>query len=187
MTVLVGLECPTGAWVSTDSFFGNDTWRDVMAAPKHVMRGGLLIASAGAMRPGQIAELAPIIRKQRRSENDTDYLAEAFAEPLRKLHKAADVDNASATYLLAYRGRVYTMLSDYGVYRSALGYAAVGAGDRYALGSLASTEGKPPRERVEKAMHAAALLCSCVAAPFHTTFVPTRPVPTPKVAGGAKR
>ena len=68
-------------------------------------------------------------------------------------------------FLVGYRGALYCIDEDYHVGRSALGYEAIGCGDHFALGSLASTSGNP-KARVQMALYSAALHSTSVCEPF---------------------
>ena len=68
--------------------------------------------------------------------------------------------------LVATKGRVFRICSHLSVSESATGYDAIGSATPHALGSLASTEGRPPDERVGTALRAAERHHGGVAGPF---------------------
>jgi ATP-dependent protease HslVU (ClpYQ) peptidase subunit len=70
------------------------------------------------------------------------------------------------TFLIGYRGRLYVIHDDYQVARPVNAYAAAGSGNSFALGSLFSTEGQPPEERVRTALSAAEAHSAGVRGPF---------------------
>jgi hypothetical protein len=69
-------------------------------------------------------------------------------------------------FLVGVAGCLFTVQSDYQVAEPASGCAAVGCGDRAALGALFATAGGKPRTRLETAMGAAEHLSAGVRGPF---------------------
>lgn len=70
------------------------------------------------------------------------------------------------TFIVGVRDQLYIVESDFQVGISADHYAAVGCGDNIALGSLFTTTGQDPRDRVRMALKAAAHHSAGVSAPF---------------------
>ena len=83
----------------------------------------------------------------------------------RKEHEA----EAGGTFLLGFRGRIFTIYSDYQLSESLDGYQAIGTGDEVALGVLYATAqtDMAPKERLALALQAASHHIISVAAPFH--------------------
>jgi hypothetical protein len=169
VTVACALEHPDGVWLGADSFVGDDDWRDLQDRPKFARKGAVWLACSGDGRACDLALAMPPWRARRRREEDLAYLAEAVVEPIRRVHKAADVaaDAGSFSALLVYRGRVYVCCEGYSLSRSHHGYATIGAGGIVASGSLASTDALSPGARIRHALQAAARHCNHVAPPFH--------------------
>lgn len=180
MTCIAAIEVDGGAWIGSDSYIGGDVYRDVLNGPKWFVRGPLVIASSGGLYAGQVAEYGPKFRAQRRGEPDQHYLAVAVVDPIRVAHLATNADAKEVSFLIAYNGGVYVICTDYGIYRPQYGYAAAGAGEQFALGSLASPVRGSPQRRLITALKASAKHASCVTAPFHTLFVPALPTRPPK-------
>ena len=70
--------------------------------------------------------------------------------------------------LVGIEGRVFRICSHFSVSESSTGYDAIGSATPQALGSLASTEGKPAQDRVDAALRAAERHHRGVASPFTT-------------------
>lgn len=172
MTAIAALETSDGVWIGCDSHVGDESWKDLMGV-KWFRRGPVLVASAGAMWVGQVAEYGTQFRAQRKNENDHAFVCLAVVEPIRVALKATETKMDEDTFVIAYRGGVYWVGDDFGVHRSLHGYVTAGAGESYAAGSLASTAGAAPRTRVELALAAAGKHCTVVAPPYHVTFVPS--------------
>lgn len=69
-------------------------------------------------------------------------------------------------FLIGFSGSLYHIFSDFQVAEMHLPYTACGCGDHYALGSLASTEGMKPRDRVLKALKVAGEFSNGIRAPY---------------------
>lgn len=101
-----------------------------------------------------------------------EYMATTFIEALRAclsdggwLSKKEDRESGG-TFLVGVRGTLYAVYDDFQISRSRDGYAAVGCGDELALGSLHTSVGLKPRERVLAALTAAAHHSAGVCEPF---------------------
>lgn len=146
--------------------------------PKWFYKGSnLLIAYAGDLRAAQTAEIAPRFRRRHGHEAEQAYVQGVVVEAVRHAHKAYEAakKDADFAFLVAYNGKLYTIQEDYSVVRSHYGYAAIGAGQYLALGALAALdEALPPRERLERALKAAARHATTVCRPFHHVNVGPR-------------
>jgi hypothetical protein len=95
-----------------------------------------------------------------------------FIDEVRRTLKAggyAKVENGvehGGTFLVGFRGTLYTVESDFQVGRPLDGFDAVGSGADLALGALHVGKGEP-RNRLRAALGAAAKYNAAVAAPFH--------------------
>lgn len=180
MTVIAAVEHPGGVLVGCDSCVAAGDALDTLDHPKWFRRrGGLLVAYAGSVRVAQAAELAPGWRGQREGEGDVDYLVNVVATAVRRAVNAAPgARNGEASYLLAYRGRVYEMAGNCVVIRSAFGYGAIGSGESCAKGALSALVGKvPPREALRAALAAAERHALGCKRPFRTVDLRWPPAP----------
>jgi len=182
MTVVVAVESPGGVLVGCDAFVGNADSRDVTVAPKWWRRAGLLIAYAGDILVPQVAACAPARFRRRVLESDADFVTR-YARALREIHRERRVSFGQTDYLIAYRDGAYLVQSDATVVRSAHGYAAIGAGEDFALGSLATSEGRPPMARVTAALEAAERHATQVARPWRFAALSAPQDPSPPTAG----
>jgi ATP-dependent protease HslVU (ClpYQ) peptidase subunit len=107
-------------------------------------------------------------------ETDTyEYMCTEFIDAVRKLYKENGFmfledgqEFAYGSVMVAYRGKLFVIHSDYQVMLYKYPYASIGCGDFMALGSLYSTEGKDPIERVLTALKAADQFSAGVRGPF---------------------
>lgn len=76
-------------------------------------------------------------------------------------------NESGGTFLVGIRGQLYRIDSDFQIGRTLDRYDAAGCGEDFALGSLHTSAGLDPDERVERALEAAAHHSSGVCPPFH--------------------
>jgi ATP-dependent protease HslVU (ClpYQ) peptidase subunit len=141
--------------------------------------GEFIIGVAGTRRPAEVLQyrLEVVAPPVGASVEDLDrFMATTFADAMREAMKNAGAltkdeekgECFDATAIVALRGRVYFVAGDYSVTPIADGIWATGSGAAYALGSLRSTSGKPPHERIQTALEIAAYYAEGVRPPFHT-------------------
>ena len=178
MTCIVGVEGKGGAWIGCDSFWGDSGIKSgAIDRPKIFALGSCAVGYAGSLRVPQILEYGAKVRKIRRGEDALSYLVCAIVPALRRAlrtngalgvsRETPGVDAHEASLLLVLRSEIYTIQGDLAVSRALEGYAATGAGEPFALGSLASTKGRKAEDRVRIALEAAAIHSPYVCGPLH--------------------
>lgn len=171
MTCIVGLEHPDGVTIGGDSAAAVDDSVDVVEAPKVFKVGEYLIGYCESFRMGQLLAYRLRVPEQKCAD-DLEHLATVFVDRVREvLHKGgvaktteSEEGNVGAL-LVGYRGRLYSVETDYAVLRSARGYQAIGCGADFAIGSIGSTAG-PAEKRVRLALTMAATHSGPVLPPF---------------------
>ena len=170
MTCVVGVAHTAGVFLGADSAAIDGD--DISTGPaKLVNVGPYLIGYCESFRVGQAIayRLKPSAQK---CTDPLEHLATVFVDELRlTLHKAGatatgDPDELPGPLLVAFRGELYGIDSDYAVH-PVDDYAAIGAGAPYALGSLHATAKCEPAFRTWEALHAASRHCTAVRQPFH--------------------
>lgn len=173
MTVVVAVECDAGVWLGCDSFAGTAESKTIVDTPKWFCLADVVFAYSGSFRAAQVVESSLKARKRRKNETPQRYIA-LIANAIRAAH-GGEIPEADGTLgfsmLIVCDGKIYMLQSDYSVIRSAHRYAAIGAGDDFALGSLASTSAIPAEERVNLALDAAIKHSPSVCGPKYTTLV----------------
>lgn len=176
MTCIVAVEHESGVILGADSFVGDGSTADLTAEPKIDRHGDIAIGWCGSILIATwMRQLS--LPKRKRAQDPRSYVG-ALAMSLREAAieaKIATSDGASPSsesfLLVACGGGAWTIQPDFSVYRSAYGYASIGAGADYALGALTVSRGSP-RHRVRAALHAAARHSPAVRGPFHLVEVP---------------
>ncbi|WP_434614550.1 hypothetical protein [Azospirillum sp. B2RO_4] len=172
MTCIVGLVDGDRVWMGGDSAGVNGLDITVRADTKVFRNGDSLIGFTSSFRMGQLLHYRLDVPPR---EHDIDlfrYMVVDFVDAVRNClkdggyaHRSNDVETGG-TFMVGLEGRLFTVQSDYQVGEAVRGYHAIGCGSDYALGSLASTIGQPPEERVLKALECAELFNGGVRAPF---------------------
>ena len=171
MTCIVGLEHDGTVTIGGDSAAAADDTVDVVDAAKVFRVGEYLIGYCESFRMGQLLAYRLRVPEQK-CDDDLEHLATVFVDRVREvLHKggvAKSTDSEEGNVgalLVGYRGRLYSIETDYSVLRSTRGYQAIGCGADFATGSIASTTGAPER-RVKFALTIAATHSGPVLPPF---------------------
>ena len=159
--------------------------------PKIYRVGGMLIGFTTSFRMGQLLGYSLSLPHHHADVPVEKYMATAFINAVRDCLKAGGWaekekdQEKGGTFLVAYRGRIFQVQSDYQVGECEEPFDAVGCGQELALGSLyTSAKAKlAPRARVELALQAAAQFSAGVYGPFRIEELPA-PVFDPRQSVG---
>lgn len=173
MTCIVGVVEKGTVYIGGDSASVAGWTSRVTRLPKVFRRGPFLIGYTTSFRMGQLLEHALNVPAQGAKErDDMRYMVTVFAEHVRQLLKERGVAKIEANaesggqFLVGYRGRLYSVQSDFQVNEMADGFDAVGSGAEYALGAIAALKGQPPVQRLKRALAISAHFNMGVSAPF---------------------
>lgn len=134
--------------------------------------GPFIFGFTSSFRMGQILRYKFNPPKQNVNQDDMSYLVTDFVDSLRHCFANNGFGDKDATiggtFLMGYKGRLYTVESDYQVGIPKEQYDAVGCGADLALGSLHTTAGLniDPERRIIMALEAASAFSAGVAPPF---------------------
>jgi ATP-dependent protease HslVU (ClpYQ) peptidase subunit len=169
-TCIVGIVHGGNVWMGCDSMASSDYVKAEMRVPKIFRVGEMLIGVCGSLRVRDIVEFVPLPARLESDTNDRGYLVTSYVPQLRNALKEAgvldadEVDSFDGGMLIAYRGRLFQVYSDFAIMEQERW--AVGSGSDYALGSLFSTSGDP-QKRIKTALQAACEFSPSCAPPFH--------------------
>lgn len=172
MTCIVGLRDAGQIWIGGDSASVADHTISVWADGKVFRRGSYLIGFSTSFRMGQLLEHRLAVPEPP-VDDLTAFMVTEFAECVRDCLRAGGFARADAGaetgghFLVGVRDRLFHVGGDYQVAEYESGFAAIGSGEDFALGSLHSTRGRPPLERVLAALEAAERFAWAVRRPFH--------------------
>lgn len=173
MTCIVAIKDGGKVHMGCDSI-GSDGWRrEARTRPKLFRNGPLLIGYTTSFRMGQLLELNLSAPKMLPDEDPFAWMVKEFIPAARSALKDGgfatkkEDREAGGDFLVALRGRLFEVQDDYHVGETDRGYASVGSGEPFAMGSLFSTNGQPAADRLRIALEAAHEMCATVAPPFH--------------------
>jgi len=181
MTCIVGLVDKGTVYMGGDSAGVGGLSISIRTDEKVFINGPFIMGFTTSFRMGQLLRFKFDCPQQTNGQDDFEYMVTTFIDSVRKCFasngygKMQERDNnVGGTFLVGYKGVLYTIHSDFQVGRSALQYDAVGCGDDIALGSLFSTVGKPPQQRVKTALEAASKFSAGVAPPYTMLKLPKK-------------
>ena len=141
--------------------------------PKVFRNGPFLIGYVGSFRMGQVLEHHLVVPSHPEGESDLTYLVTRFIEAVRGTLRDKGVmaierhKESGGQFLVGYRGRLYSISSDFHVGDMADGFDAIGSGAVIALGAMMALGGLPPRDRITRALEITEYYTVDVCRPFH--------------------
>lgn len=171
MTCIVGLVDKGKVWIGGDSA-GIAGWSRTIRKDQKVFHNGeFLMGFTTSFRMGQLLRFKFKPPTPVEGIDDYEYLCTAWIDAVRECLKSGGFSHVDKNreeggmFLVGWRGRLFSVDSDFQVGEPQLGYDAVGCGEDIALGALFATDG-PPRRRVLTALKAAENFSIGVAGPF---------------------
>lgn len=173
-TCIVGLECNKGVYLGGDSAGVSGSDISVRVDPKVFKNGPFIMGFTTSFRMGQLLMFKFEPPDHDSEKGDYEFMVTDFIDAVKKCFDDNDFGNKDSNeygaFLVGYKGRLYIIYEDLQVGINEIGYASVGCGEGYALGSLFSTSKFLPRKRVEMALNAASEFSSGVSPPFNILF-----------------
>lgn len=181
MTCVVGLIENGKVWLGADSATTWDSTRlQVTSNPKVFKVGKFLVGSAGSGRTQRVLRhgWTPPTQKKLPLEQ---YICTVVVDSIRKAlfeggasEKKDNVEDANGDILLAYRGHLFRVDSDYNVDEARLPYDAVGCGAHIALGAMYANKGVQAKQRILTALRASQEFNWGVRGPFTIESLETK-------------
>lgn len=172
MTCIVALRQGDRVYMGADSA-GVAGWiMSERADPKIYRVGPFLIGFTTSFRMGQLLGHSLNVPTQPDDVDTFAFMCTTFVDAVRECLKKGGFAHREnereegGTFLCAYRGRVFRVENDYQIGESATNFDACGCGQEFALGSLYSTSGMEPEQRVRTALCAAQRFSVGVREPF---------------------
>lgn len=165
MTCIIGMVHGGKAWIGGDSA-GVAGYNITTRADTKVFRNGpYVIGFTSSFRMGQLLQYNLTVPEQAEGVDDMRHMVTVFIPAVRQclkdggfLKKNSDVESGGS-FLVAYRGQLYEVGSDFQVGQTVDNMAAVGCGEEVALGAMhalthldraAGAPGAPDRREAER-------------------------------------
>lgn len=174
MTCVVALRHENKIYVGCDSAGVGGYSRSNRLDPKIYRVSEMLIGFTTSFRMGQLLGYSLTPPRHHSDVAVENYMATAFINAVRDCLKAGGwaekekEQERGGNFLVAFKGRIFEVQSDYQVAENAEPYNAVGCGVDLALGSFHTSHrwSQSPKERIELALEAAAAFSAGVYPPF---------------------
>lgn len=153
-------------------------WFDssIVSHPKVFLKSpDMLIGYTGSFRVGQIMQYGFSLPSICEGIDHMQYMSIHFVNAMRQALNAAgcletdngcEVAEGNSCILVGWRGRIYEIMSGFGIIWSSLNYASVGSGHAYACGALYASDGLAAVDRLQMALNAASQFNAGVRGPF---------------------
>ena len=177
MTCIAGIVQDGKVWMGADSaaVCDHDFSLITISARKVFHNGPFLIGLSGGIRAGQLLAHALDPPQCGPDDDIMAFMVTHFVDAVRVVLKDGgaarnknEVEGLDGCFLVGYRGRLFRVDEDYQVHETSHGFHACGCGELIALGSLYSSSGRRPKQRIELALSAAESFSAGVRGPFHT-------------------
>jgi len=169
MSVVIAVNSPNGeAWMGADRRY---TWDDssfiTIGSSKIIRRNGFLVGGVGSYRAFQIIRAHNIFPGHLPGEPIMPYLVSTIVPRIREAFRGEGLSAETTCTLLFASDAVLAIInSDFTVLEPLCRYAAIGAGEAYALGALyaltSMTSRLSAKKEIEIALDAAAKFSSSV-------------------------
>jgi hypothetical protein len=162
------------------------------ADEKVFVKDKVIVGFTSSFRMGQLLRYTFQVPSHIENMDPFEYMVTSFVEGLRTclrnggFAQKANERETGGTFLVGYRGRLFSIQDDYQVEETICGYNACGSGEQIAVGSLFSSIGKMGEDRIRLSLQAAEAHSATVRAPFVIRSigdaVPLNEKPTSRVA-----
>lgn len=180
MTCIVGMIDKGHVFIGADSAAVAGWTRRKTQLRKVFRRGPFLIGYTTSFRMGQLLEHQLEVPKQSDKESDMSFMVNRFIEATRGLLKERGFtkiesnNESGGEFLVGYRGRLYSIASDFQVGEMAEGFDAVGSGSDFALGAMTALGHLTPKRRIIRALEIASEYNMGVCGPFVVKSIRSR-------------
>jgi ATP-dependent protease HslVU (ClpYQ) peptidase subunit len=175
MTCIVGIEVNGSAFIGGDSAGVAGLDITARADEKVFNVGPMVLGFTSSFRMGQILRYKLNVPAQKVDQDDYAYMCTDFIDAVistlesNGYSRISENQKSGGTFIAAYKGKIYTIESDYQVGRSLCGYASVGCGADYALGAISAliNQTLDGQKIANLALEIASFHSAGVCAPFH--------------------
>lgn len=170
MTCIVAVEDKGTIYMGGDSAGVAGLSISIRADEKVFINGPFIMGFTTSFRMGQLLRYKFVPPPQASGIDDMRYMVTDFIDAIRKCFFdngfGKKEDNQGGTFLVGYKGRLYSIAGDFQVGIVSDQYDSVGCGKDLALGALYATKRMKPEQRVKLALEAAAFHNAGVVGPY---------------------
>lgn len=179
-TCIVALADQGKVWIGGDSLAYSSLSGDKASltnrkvfARKDLAGNKWLFGFTGSYRLGQVLQHVLQLPALDQTLDLLEDMVTRFVPALQRCFKESALESKESgqftggAFLVSVRGRIFNVEKQYSIQESTLPFAAIGCGAPFALGSLFSSEGLNPEERITLALSAAETFSAGVQRPFH--------------------
>lgn len=175
MTCIVGLVEKGSVYIGGDSCGLADTDYLIRKDKKVFKNGPMIMGFTDSFRMGQILQYSFKVPKHPKGLSDFGYLCTDFATAVIEVFtehgyiKNSGNRAEGGTYILGYKGNLYTMYNDFQIELLYDNFTAVGCGESYAKGAMSVLKDAKmsPQKKIEKALETAEYFSAGVRAPYN--------------------
>ena len=169
MTCIVGVVDKGTVYIGGDSA-GVSAYSITPRADKKVfINRDFAMGFTTSFRMGQLLQYKLVPPDKPKKCSDYKFMVVDFVDAVKKCFKENDygLPDKGGCFLVGFNSNLYAIDDDFQVGINCMPFDSVGCGSEIAKGSLFSTVGKKPMDRVKLALKAAATLNGGVCAPFN--------------------
>lgn len=172
MTCIVAVRDSGRVWIGGDSAGVSGLDVTIRADTKVFRVGPFVMGFTTSFRMGQLLRYSLVVPDRQPGQSPNAYMVTTFVDAVRKCLKdggwasKANDREEGGRFIVGYDGMIYDLHGDYQVGEPSQPFSACGCGQDFAMGSLAETDGMPAKERVERALAAAARFSAGVCGPM---------------------
>lgn len=172
MTCIVALESNGKVYMGGDSAAVGNYDLQTVVNPKVFVREDFIIGYTTSFRMGQLLQYDMEIPLNE-GEDDLKFLVSRVITAVRLCFKdggyttITNNNEVGGSFLLGYRGKLYSIASDFQVTRFSDGFAAVGCGESFALGALGVLDKSKPEEAILKSLEISGKFSAGVRGPYY--------------------
>lgn len=172
MTCIVAIKDKGKVFIGCDSAGTGGVDLQIRKDPKIYINGPFMIGFTSSFRMGQILGHSLRVQDQKKQQTTQEFMRTTFIDAVRHclsqggfMQKSNEVETGG-TFIVSYKKKIFVIYDDFQVAEMVENFAAIGCGQDIANGSLFSTKGKAPIERIRLALKAAEAFSAGVRGPF---------------------
>lgn len=178
MTCIVGIVAGDKVILGADSAGVSGLDRRIRRDPKVFASGQIVMGFTSSFRMGQLLQYDLSPPPFHEELDPFQYAVRSLVPAIRRVLKDGGYAKTESgreeggSFLVGFRGRLFTIHSDFQVGEDVGEVAAVGCGESYALGAMHALSAAKPMRRLQAGLDAAAAFSAGVAAPFNFVETP---------------